>query len=416
MRVRGHNLFPSTIIKRFHILLATLRQIHLILSITIFSNELKLSKPDIFIVDQLSACVPLLRWIFPSQQRILFYCHFPDQLLARRDETGALGQLKRLYRYPFDWFEGWSMSGSDRIVVNSNFTKGVVASVFPSLEESGLSVVYPCVDLKPSASHDSDEKPLWPTKKLLLSINRFERKKDIALAIRAFAEVPKSLRKTARLVLAGGYDNRNPENISYHAELVALTNAKNLSNATARTIPTALAIPDNIEVLFLLSVPNAFKETLLRNAKLLIYTPKNEHFGIVPVEAMQHGVPVLASNTGGPLETIIEGQTGWLRDVNRPERWTGVMEKTLGGIDEADLQRIKTAGIRRVREQFGRDVMARNLEKIVLEMLGKGRPEFVEWRDILLVLGVCGAVLFALVGVVSKAMSRSQFGVRDVGR
>ena len=92
------------------------------------------------------------------------------------------------------------------------------------------------------------------------------------------------------------------------------------------------------------------------------------------------------------------------------------MEKTLGGIDEADLQRIKTAGIRRVREQFGRDVMARNLEKIVLEMLGKGRPEFVEWRDILLVLGVCGAVLFALVGVVSKAMSRSQFGVREVGR
>ena len=308
------------------------------------------------------------------------------------------------------------MSGSDRIVVNSNFTKGVVASVFPSLEESGLSVVYPCVDLKPSTSNNADEKPLWPTKKLLLSINRFERKKDIALAIRAFASVPKSLRKTARLVLAGGYDNRNPENISYHAELVALANAHNLSNATAKTIPTALAIPDNIEVLFLLSVPNAFKETLLRNAKLLIYTPKNEHFGIVPVEAMQHGVPVLASNTGGPLETIIEGQTGWLRDVNRPERWTGVMEKTLGGIDEADLQRIKTAGIRRVREQFGRDVMARNLEKIVLEMLGKGRPEFVEWRDILLVLGVCGAVLFALVGVVSKAMSRSQFGVREVGR
>jgi alpha-1,3/alpha-1,6-mannosyltransferase len=410
--VRGHNLLPPTILNRFHILLATLRQIHLILTTTIFSNELKQVKPNVFIVDQLSACVPLLRWIFPSAQRILFYCHFPDQLLARRDERGALGQMKRLYRYSFDWFEGWSMSGSDRIVVNSNFTKGVVASVFPGLEKNELGVVYPCVDLtSPTANHE-DDPPLWPTKKLILSINRFERKKDIALAVRAYASLPETLRKTARLVLAGGYDPRNPDNISYHADLVALANTHKLSNATAKTIPTALAIPDNVEVLFLLSIPSAFKETLLRNAKLLIYTPKNEHFGIVPVEAMQHGVPVLASNTGGPLETVIDGQTGWLRDADKPERWTGVMEKVLGGMDEAQLQQMKTAGMQRVREQFGRDVMAGNLEGIVLEMLEEERTPFVEWRDILLVLGVGGAVLFALLGVLSKVAGRRQFGVR----
>jgi alpha-1,3/alpha-1,6-mannosyltransferase len=410
--VRGHNLLPSTILNRFHILLATLRQIHLALTISIFSNELRQLKPKVFIVDQLSACVPLLRWIFPDQQRILFYCHFPDQLLARRDERGALGQLKRLYRYPFDWFEGWSMSGSDRIVVNSNFTKSVVGSVFPGLEENELGVVYPCVDLNPSTTSHSDEKPLWLTKKILLSINRFERKKDIALAIHAYASLPKSLRKTTRLVLAGGYDPRNTENISYHLELVALADKYNLSNATAKTVPTALALPDNIEILFLLSVPGALKETLLHNARLLIYTPKNEHFGIVPVEAMQHGVPVLASNTGGPLETVIEGQTGWLRDADKPERWTGVMEKVLGGMEEAQLQKMKAAGMRRVREHFGRDVMAGNLEAIVLQMQEEGRAPFVEWRDILLVLGVAGAVLFALLGVVSKAVAKRQFGVR----
>lgn len=411
--MRGHNLLPPTFLNRFHILLATLRQIHLILTITIFSNELRQLKPNVFIVDQLSACVPLLRWIFPSQQRILFYCHFPDQLLARRDEEGALGQLKKLYRYPFDWFEGWSMSGSDRMVANSNFTKGVVASIFPGLEENEISVVYPCVDLTSSTSVHADEKPLWPSKKLLLSINRFERKKDIALAIRAYASLPKTLRKSARLVLAGGYDPCNTENISYHLELVALADKYDLSNATAKTVPTALATPDNIEILFLLSVPSAFKDTLLRNARLLIYTPKNEHFGIVPVEAMQRGVPVLASNTGGPLETVIEGQTGWLRDTDKPERWTGVMEKVLGGMDEAQLQQMKTAGTQRVREHFGRDVMAGNLERIVLEMREEGRAPFVEWRDILLVLGVAGAVVFALLGVVSKAVAKRRFGARD---
>ena len=73
-----------------------------------------------------------------------------------------------------------------------------------------------------------------------------------------------------------------------------------------KTVPSALFIPDSIDVLFLLSVPTAFKNTLLGQSKLLLYTPINEHFGIVPVEAMLAGLPVLASNTGGPLETIVE--------------------------------------------------------------------------------------------------------------
>jgi alpha-1,3/alpha-1,6-mannosyltransferase len=387
----------------------------MVLAITLFSNELRQLKPNVFVVDQLSACAPLLRWIFPTQQRVLFYCHFPDQLLARRDEKGATGQLKRLYRYPFDWFEGWSMSGSDRIVVNSHFTKGVVEGVFPSLAKRELGVVWPCVDLgttKPSDQTQDDEKPLWPTKILLLSINRFERKKNIGLAIRAYAELPKSLRRTARLVLAGGYDPRNSENISYHTELAVLANSLGLSNATVKSVPTALAVPDSIEVLFLLSVPGAFKETLLKNAKLLIYTPKNEHFGIVPVEAMKYGVPVLASNTGGPLETIVEGETGWLRDVDKPERWTGVMEKVLGGIDDAALQKMARAGKKRVSVHFTRESMAQNLDNEINDMLGEARGEFVAWRDILLVLGVCGAILVAFIGVVSKAMSPRQFDVR----
>jgi alpha-1,3/alpha-1,6-mannosyltransferase len=328
---------------------------------------------------------------------------------------GATGQLKRLYRYPFDWLEGWSMSGSDRIVVNSHFTKGVVESVFPGLAKRELGVVWPCVDLRPTKPSDQiqdDEKPLWPTKKMLLSINRFERKKNIGLAIYAYAELPKSLRRTARLVVAGGYDPRNSENISYHTELAALADSLGLSNATAKTVPTALAIPDNIEVLFLLSVPGAFKETLLKNAKLLIYTPKNEHFGIVPVEAMKYGVPVIASNTGGPLETIVEGETGWLRDVDKPERWTGVMEKVLGGIDDAVLQEMTQAGQKRVSVHFTRGSMAHNLDNEINDMLGEARGEFVEWRDIFLVIGVCGAVLVPLIGVLSKAMSPRQFGVK----
>lgn len=307
------------------------------------------------------------------------------------------------------------MSGSDRIVVNSYFTKDVVESVFPSLATREIAVVWPCVVVDAPKAMDQPPavgKPPWPTKKLLLSINRFERKKDVGLAIRAYAQIPKSLRRTARLVLAGGYDPRNAENMSYHNELVALADSFGLLNATAKTVPTALAIPDTIEVLFLLSVPNAFKETLLSNAKLLVYTPKNEHFGIVPVEAMKYGVPVLASNTGGPLETIIEKETGWLRDVDKPERWTGIMEKVLGGLDEAKLKDMGKCGRKRVWCHFTRGSMSRDLDSQITGMIREERHEFVEWRDILLVIGVCGAVLAAFLGVAIKAMGPRQFGVK----
>lgn len=49
---------------------------------------------------------------------------------------------------------------------------------------------------------------------------------------------------------------------------------------------------------------------LLAGAKGLIYPVENEDFGIVPVEAMAHGVPVIAHQSGGPLETIVAGETG----------------------------------------------------------------------------------------------------------
>lgn len=135
---------------------------------------------------------------------MLFYCHFPDQLLAQRNEGGLLGLVKRVYRLPFDWFEGWSMSASDRIVVNSSFTRSVVNSLFKGLGD--LAVVYPCVDTNAAdeGEEDGQKQPLWGGMKVLLSINRFERKKDVGLAIRAYHGLTPQERKNCRLVVAGG--------------------------------------------------------------------------------------------------------------------------------------------------------------------------------------------------------------------
>lgn len=400
--MRGHSIFPPSILNRFHILLAILRQIHLILAIGFFSDELYGLRPDIFIVDQLSACVPLLRWLYSKRQRTLFYCHFPDQLLANRKSGGLKGLIKAIYRSPFDWFEGWSMGASDKIVVNSGFTKSVASRTFPALA-GHFDVIYPCVDAidEQADLKAAQEERLWNGKfKILLSINRFERKKDIALAIRAYKALTAEERQGSRLVVAGGYDSRVSENVQYHQELEQLAEQEGLLAATLKTVPTALGIPDNVQVLFLLSIPGSFKSTLLDNANLLVYTPTNEHFGIVPVEAMQHGLPVLAANTGGPLETVVEGKTGWLRNVDKAEDWTQVMREVLR--DSASIKAMREAGPKRVREHFTRSTMAQKFDGEIEVMQRAKRSKFVEGHQILLALGVLAAFVAALVATIMR--------------
>jgi len=362
VRVRGNTIFPASVFSRFAIICAILRQLHLIIW-AYFTSEIQRFEPDAFVVDQLSAGLPLLRCLYP-ETRILFYCHFPDLLLAQ----GRASFLKRIYRIPFDFIEQWSMSFADAIAVNSGFTKGVVGQVWPDLvKKKNLQIVYPCVDIKEKVLPD-DVVAAWKDLDILLSINRFEKKKNIELAIKAYAGLGKDGRKGVRLVLAGGYDNRVQENVTYHQELVQLADSLGLKTATTKTIVTALNVPDDVDVLFLLSVPNALKEMLLNTAKLLIYTPSNEHFGIVPLEAMLVGCPVLAANTGGPLETVVDGKTGWLCSPEDTSAWTAVMNDVLHQLSPAELQAISEAGKSRVKSEFSNVKMAERLDGIIDRM------------------------------------------------
>ena len=98
------------------------------------------------------------------------------------------------------------MRGADTVVVNSGFTKGVVESIWNGLGGvRGIGVVYPCVDIKQSGDvkEEANQGKVWGGKKIILSINRFERKKDIGLAIKAFAGLGVKDRIGVRLVIAG---------------------------------------------------------------------------------------------------------------------------------------------------------------------------------------------------------------------
>ena len=304
-----------------------------------------------------------MRHLLLPQVPIVFYCHFPDLLLARGRESA----LKRLYRVPFDTLEEFSMSYSDAVAVNSNFTKGIVASTWPRLANHVTTqVVYPCVDTDVKPTETTLPDFLSPNDKIILSINRFERKKDIDLAIKAYAAIPTASRKGVRLVIAGGYDKRVSENVEYLTELQALADPPSLTH-DACTPSGSISIKNpKAEVLFLCSVPGPLKSTLLHKSRLLVYTPSNEHFGIVPLEAMLANLPVLAANTGGPVETVLDGVTGWLREPDDSKAWSDVMAEALA-LTPDQKQKMGEDGAQRVKDLFGRDQMAMTLDNIIQE-------------------------------------------------
>ncbi|KAL8964031.1 MAG: hypothetical protein Q9197_007026, partial [Variospora fuerteventurae] len=238
---------------------------------------------------------------------------------------------------------------------------------------------------------------LWKGKKVVLSINRFERKKDIGLALRAFHGLAQQERQHVRLVLAGGYDLRVDENVQYHKELVRLAEEElGLRSATTKNVVTAMDVPDDIQVLFLLSVPAQLKTMLLAAATLLVYTPANEHFGIVPLEAMLAEVPVLAADSGGPLETVLEGKTGWLRSPEKVGEWTDVMRMVLQEMSDEQLRVMGRAGREWVESEFSERKLAKRLDEEIEAMLEAPRHEAFEVPDLLLAVGLLGVVVTGL--------------------
>lgn len=386
VRVRGDKLFPQSVGGRLMILCAILRQIALVVSTSLFSTELKTLAPDVIFVDQLSICVPLFRIIYP-RAKILFYGHYPDRLLVKQDQ-GWTKHIKNVYRVPFDAIEEWSTGCADSIVVNSKYTRSVYRSTFPWFRIRSLRVIYPCVDTE-VVEQASSPSSLWPDKKLLLSINRFEGKKDLSLAVEAYAGLSKQERSKARLVLAGGYDSAIHENVRTHKALQELADSLQLTHATFKSQDTALTdmSTDDVDVLFLLSVPQELKTRLLQSASILVYTPTNEHFGIVPLEAMLAGVPVLATNTGGPLETIYDGRTGWLRSPSKVDQWTDVMRKPLIPSSAGSLAKMGQSGKERVLAEFSQTKMTELFNHEIQRVIGstEKRPKVMpEWLYALL--------------------------------
>jgi glycosyltransferase involved in cell wall biosynthesis len=110
---------------------------------------------------------------------------------------------------------------------------------------------------------------------------------------------------------------------------------------------------------------------LLRSADACLCVPWYEPFGIVPLEAMACGVPVIASAVGGLIDTVVDGVTGLHVPPRSPERiGEALRELVAAPALRAELGR---AGAARARRRYGwQRVAARTLE--AYETVARVRP------------------------------------------
>ena len=116
-------------------------------------------------------------------------------------------------------------------------------------------------------------------------------------------------------------------------------------------------------VKFLGPVPNEELVALYAQARALIF-PGIEDFGIVPVEAMASGLPVIAFGEGGVLDTVVDGITGMLYKGGAASDLAAAVKRFEGLVIEPSACHDRAA-------QFSRDHFQEQMLRVLDGVLGK---------------------------------------------
>jgi len=120
-------------------------------------------------------------------------------------------------------------------------------------------------------------------------------------------------------------------------------------------------------VRFLGSIGRADVPALVRDSDVVVAVPWYEPFGIVPLEAMACGKPVVAAAIGGLTDTVLPGVTGELVPPRRPDLLAAELERLLS--DELRLLRYGRAAVIRARTRYGWSRVARETERVYSQLL-----------------------------------------------
>jgi glycosyltransferase involved in cell wall biosynthesis len=121
------------------------------------------------------------------------------------------------------------------------------------------------------------------------------------------------------------------------------------------------------------AVPREGMPAMLRSADVVACTPWYEPFGIVPLEAMACGIPVVASAVGGMLDTVVQDVTGKLVSPKKPVEIAAAINRLLR--DSFLRQSLGLAGRDRVCARYSWDRVAADTLRIYHQLAQSSYPQ-----------------------------------------
>jgi glycosyltransferase involved in cell wall biosynthesis len=260
------------------------------------------------------------------------------------------------------WVEKTALEMADAVIAVSEETKRDVLSLF-DVKEERISVIHNGINL---SEYRAVENPVAlkalgvdPDRPFVLFVGRITRQKGIIHLVRAI----RNLNPGFQIVLCAGA----PDTPEIAAEMQQAVAAAREHHGEIVWIEKMVTRPEAIA---------------LYSAALVFVCPSiYEPFGIINLEAMACGTPVVASAVGGIKEVVVDGETGFL--VPLKQMTESPFEATEPEVFAADLAakinllmadpelaaKMGAAGRRRAEEFFGWDAIARKTERLYAKLL-----------------------------------------------
>ncbi len=256
--------------------------------------------------------------ISPPNTLHVSYIHTPPKYLySEYNESRILrNKLFRVLLSPLlSWLRVMDFIGAQRpdvLIANSEIVRKRIKKYY----RRDSVVIYPPVTIPASL-------PKTIKQKYYLCLSRLTEQKGIDLAVRACSQA------NLPLVVVG--------------EGSEMTYLKSIAGPSVH---------------FLGRIPDNELAHIYAGAKALIYCSIDEDFGIVPVEAMGYGVPIIGFRSGAISETVIHGKTGVLfTDFSR--------EGLLDAIVQLESLKVKVKVCRNQAKKFTDDNFARSIRMSV---------------------------------------------------
>ena len=260
--------------------------------------------------------------------------------------------------------ERTAYEAASAVIAVSNGMRNDILRSYPDLDPNKVEVVYNGIDSnkwQPIVDPDTVRSlEVDPDRRSVIFVGRITRQKGLPYFLRAAKELPADV----QLVLCAGA----PDTKEIQSEV------EDLVTELAKTRTGVVWIPEHL--------PQPKLAALLTQADAFVCPSIYEPLGIVNLEAMACGAPVIGTATGGIPEVVVEGETGWLVPIDQvqdgsgapidPEKFVSDWANTLNqALSSGKLEQFGAAGRVRAVEAFSWESIATRTIEVYQKALGR---------------------------------------------